>query len=158
EWVRRAERLVALADRLPAMLRGDDHPKDNAERLDLAQVCYGMKRHAAAARLLAEALDVDSKLADDLRAGHRYFAACAAALAGCGAGRDDSPPDDAARARRRGQALDWLRADLALWTKQLDTDAAAAGQTLAFWTTKPDLAGVRDPAALAALPEAERAA
>jgi tetratricopeptide (TPR) repeat protein len=156
QWVRRAERLATLADRLPALLRGDYHPKDNAERLDLARVCYGTKRHAAAARFWAEAIDADPKLADDLRAQHRYDAACAAALAGCGQGRDDPPPDDAARARLRGQALDWLRADLALRAKQLDTDAAAARTALAHWKDDPDLSGVRDPAALAALPESER--
>src|SRR5262249_6029987 len=43
EWVHEAERLAALADRLPAILRGDDRPKDNAERLAAAQVCYDTK-------------------------------------------------------------------------------------------------------------------
>ena len=156
KWVARAEQLAALADRLPAILRGDDRPADNAERLALASIFYATKRHAAAARRWAEAFEADPKLADDLPAARRYDAACAAALAGCGRGKDDPPPDESARAELRGRALDWLRADLALHRKQLDTDAAACRRALDHWRMDPDLAGVRDVAALAALPEAER--
>jgi eukaryotic-like serine/threonine-protein kinase len=156
KWVARAEQLAALADRLPAILRGDDRPADNAERVALASIFYATKRHAAAARRWAEAFEADPKLADDLPAARRYDAACAAALAGCGRGKDDPPPDESARAELRGRALDWLRADLALHRKQLDTDAAACRRALDHWRMDPDLAGVRDVAALAALPEAER--
>jgi serine/threonine-protein kinase len=131
DWVRQAEKLAALAERLPAVLIGEAQPADAAERVALAQLCSATKRHAAAARLWAEALAADPALADDRRAQHRYNAACAAALAAAGKGADDPPPDDAARARLRGQALDWLRADLALWAKRLDTDAAAARTALA---------------------------
>ena len=156
KWVARAEQLAALADRLPAILRGDDRPADNSERLALASIFYATKRHAAAARRWAEAFAADPKLADDLPVARRYDAACAAALAGCGRGNDDPPPDESARAELRGRALDWLRADLALHRKQLDTDAVACRRALDHWRTDPDLAGVRDVAALAALPEAER--
>ncbi len=72
-------------------------------------MCYDTKRFAAAARLWAEALAADPKLGDDRRDNHRYNAACAAALAGCGRGADDPRPDDAARARLRGQALGMAR-------------------------------------------------
>ncbi len=65
-------------------------------------------------------------------------------------------PMQSARAELRGRALDWLRADLALHRKQLDADAAACRRALDHWRMDPDLAGVRDVAALAALPEAER--
>ena len=86
QWVAEAERLAALAARLPAVLKGEDRPADAAERLAFAQMCYDTKRHAAAARLWAEALAADPKLGDDRQARHRYNAACAAALAGCRAG------------------------------------------------------------------------
>jgi tetratricopeptide (TPR) repeat protein len=154
-WVTEVEGLAKLADRLPAVIRGEDRPGDGAERLTFARMAYDTKRHAAAARPWAEALDADPKLADDLQAQHRYNAACAAALAGRGEGRDDPPPDEEARARLRAQALEWLRADLALRTKQIDNDAAAR-TALAHWTRDPDLAGVRDVDALARLPEPER--
>jgi tetratricopeptide (TPR) repeat protein len=156
EWVRRAERLASLATRLPAVLAGEDKPADAAERLDFALMAYHSRRYATSARLFAEALEAAPTLADDLEAAHRYNAACAAALAGCGKGRDDPSPDDAGRTKLRGQALDWLRADLALRRRQLDTDAAAARRALDHWRRDPDLAGVRDADTLAALPEAER--
>ena len=40
QWVREAERLAALDARLPAVLKGDDHPADAAEGLTFAQICY----------------------------------------------------------------------------------------------------------------------
>ena len=121
QWVAEAERLAALAARLPAVLKGEDRPKDVAERLAIAQMCYDTKRYAAAARFWAEALAADPKLGDDRQAGHRYNAACAAALAAAGQGTDDPKPDDAARAKLRGQALDWLKAERAAWAKVLDS-------------------------------------
>jgi len=48
-------------------LKGDERPKDNAERLALAQMCYDTKRHAAAARFW-RALEADPKLGDDRQA------------------------------------------------------------------------------------------
>ncbi len=159
-WVAEAERLAALADRFPAVLKGDDRPKDNAERLTLAQMCYNSKRHAAAARFWAEALEADPKLNDDRQAQYRYNAACAAALAAVGQGKDDPPPDAAAKAKLRGQALDWLKAELAAWAKVLETGPAplkaGIAPTLRHWKADPDLASLRDPDALAKLPEAER--
>ena len=71
---------AALDARLAAMQNGEA-PKDNAERLALAQRACDTKRYAAAARLWAEAFEADPTLADDRQAGHRYKAACAAALA-----------------------------------------------------------------------------
>jgi hypothetical protein len=61
----------------------------------------------------------------------------------------------------RQQALGWLRADLALWGKQVESGTpqqrATVQQSLQHWQNDTDLAGVRDQAALAKLPEAERA-
>ena len=79
--------MVALDARLSAIIKGDQQPKDNAERLALAQRAYDKALHATAARLWAEALAADPKLGDDRQAQHRYNAACAAALAGCWAGQ-----------------------------------------------------------------------
>jgi hypothetical protein len=65
------------------------------------------------------------------------------------------------RVRLRGQALAWLRADLrarAAWVeKGTPQQRAAVVKVLRHWQADPDLAGVRDAAALAGLPEAERA-
>ena len=111
-------------------------------------------------RLYAEAFTADAKLAADRTAGHRYNAACHAALAGCGQGEDAAKLDATERARLRQQALAWLRADLALWTKDVDggkpADRGAAQRTLRHWQRDTDLASVRDKEALAKLPGAER--
>jgi hypothetical protein len=95
-----------------------------------------------------------------LRAEHRYSAACAAALAGCGQGKDAPPPDAEAKVRFRRQALDWLRADLAAYAKLLaGTDLQAPAlvrQRLQQWQNDADFRGVREEAALGKLAEAER--
>src|SRR5262249_55554324 len=70
-------RLAALDARLSAVSNGEA-PEDNAERLALAQRAYDTKRHATSARLWAEALEADPKLAADRQKQHPYNAACAA--------------------------------------------------------------------------------
>jgi serine/threonine-protein kinase len=154
-------RLADLDARLAAVSKGEA-PKDNAARLALAQRAYETARHALAARLWAEALDADPRLADDRQAQHRYNAACAAALAGSGQAKDDPPPDAAAQARLRAQALGWLKAELAIWTTLLETarpeQRAGIVQFLQHWQQDGDLAGVRDAKAIDALPESEREA
>ncbi len=161
QWVAEAERMAALTERLPFLLKGDERPTDNAERLTLAQMCYDTKRHAAAARFWAEALEADPKLGDDRSAKHRYNAACAAAQAGTGQGQDEPPPDDILKAKLRGQALGWLKAELAAWAKILDTgpaplNKAGIASTLLHWKADTDFASLRAADALAKLPETER--
>jgi serine/threonine-protein kinase len=62
--------------------------------------------------------------------------------------------------RWREQALRWLRADLAAWTKVLDGNTTSARpkvwQQLTRWRTDPKLAGVREPAQLDRLSAGER--
>jgi tetratricopeptide (TPR) repeat protein len=158
--IRQVEQQIALDSRLPAVLKGDDVPRDAAERLDFAQLCYDQGLRAAAARFWAEALEADPKLGGDRRAGHRYHAACAAALAGCGQGKDADKLDGRERGRLRRQALDWLRADLDEWRRLLDMEPdkvrSVLVQQLRHWLDDPVFAGVRGPQALAQLPEAER--
>jgi hypothetical protein len=115
------------------------------------------KKHlfAAGARLFDDAFAVAPALADDLLGGHRYNAACCAALAASGRGEDDPAPDEA-RARFRAQALAWLRADLTAWRRQPQARAPLVVQAFRHWQADPDLAGVRDEAALKALPDDER--
>jgi tetratricopeptide (TPR) repeat protein/precorrin-6B methylase 2 len=160
QLVAQAERLAAMAERLPSLLKGDERPKDNADRLAVALMCYDTKRPAAAARFWADALQADPKLGDDRRAGHCYNAACAASLAAAGQGKNDPSPDEAARARLREQAMGWLKAELAAWTKLLESGPPQARPTIAktldHWRQDTDLVAIRDADALAKLPEAER--
>jgi serine/threonine protein kinase/tetratricopeptide (TPR) repeat protein len=152
-------RFEALDARLGAVLNGEA-PRDNAERLALARRAYDTKRHALAARLWAEAMDSDPKVADSRNPQHRYNAACAAALAADGQGKDDPAPDDATKLKLRQQALAWLKAELAVWAKFVESGPpqarASVAQTLAHWHKDTDLAGVREPGALERLPEDER--
>jgi eukaryotic-like serine/threonine-protein kinase len=161
---RNCERLVELDGKLSAILSGQKQPADNVERLDLAQLCQSpcKKQHAAALRFYREAFAEQPQVADDLNAQHRYNAACAAALAGCGQGADADEFDTKERARLRQQALDWLRADLKAYRQVMEKSAGKAGpaitQRMQHWIQDEDFAGVRGDEALAKLPEEERAA
>src|SRR5262249_44579809 len=131
-------------------------------QLGLAGWCQAKKLYGRSAGLYAAAFAADPKLGDDLRAGHRYNAARSAALAAAQQGEDAAKLAAPERARLRKQALDWLRADLALRTKQLESGQPAARfevqDTLHVWQLDRDLAGLRDMTALAKLPAEERAA
>jgi hypothetical protein len=162
QWVRECGRLVELDPKLPAILKGEATPKGADERIALADLCTKKSLHAASARFYGEAFTADTALAQTPKTIHRYNAGCAAALAWVGKGKDDPPPDDAVRVKLREKARGWLRADLEAWSKVLESGdpkapPATVGQ-LAHWKVDTDLAGIRDDAELAKLPETERAA
>jgi hypothetical protein len=151
-----------LLGHLSALLRGSDHFRDNAERLEVAKLCGEAGLAAAGARLYAEAIAAEPNIAEDRVIRPRCFGAFLAAWAGCETTRDDPPPNETERARLRRQALDWLRGEMTTWTPMLEggpsgdrRDAAAA---LRGWMNTHELAGVRDPNRLKALPEDERRA
>ena len=154
------ERIAAIEAKLPAFLKGDFRPQSNDERLALAELCKLKHLHRASAGLYADVFAADSRLAGDLKAGHRYDAACFAALAAAGKGEDATTLDDKEKGRLRNQALTWLQADLAIQAKLVQggkpADRAEVQAKIRHWQKDPDLAGVRDPEALAELPEAER--
>jgi Tfp pilus assembly protein PilF len=157
--VREAEALVQLDARLPAVLRGEVKASD-AEQLGFAVCCQHKRLYRASAGFYQAAFTAQPRLADDPRMGHRYNAACVAALASCRRGEDADACDDPERVRWRRQALDWLRAELKEQTKQIlaarPRDSARIQKTLRDWQRDPYLGGVRDPAALAQLSDAER--
>jgi hypothetical protein len=101
-------------------------------------------------------------LADNLKTLPRSGAVRFAALDVSGKGEDTVKSDDREMARLRNQTLAWLKAELALYTKQLDSgkpmDRAVVQATLRQWQQDGDMAGVRAGEALAALPEDERKA
>jgi hypothetical protein len=151
--LKQCERLLALDEKLAAILSGEAEPADDAERIALCQLCQRYKHwYATAARFYADAFAADPKLADDLKAGHRYDAAGAAALAAAGQGTDADKLDAREQRRLREQALAWLRADMVQWSKRLQggkpADRQLAGVKLDHWQRDSDLAGVRDADAL----------
>jgi serine/threonine-protein kinase len=158
KWVETCERLVKLDGRLPAILADKDQPADASEALQLGRLCRYKGQFAVSARFYAGAFRMKPALAQGPGKSNRYDAACVAALAGWGKGGDAAGLGDKGRARLRGEALDWLRAELAMWEKELSGGAearAAVRRELADWQANPDLAGLRDPAELARLPESE---
>ena len=154
------QRLLLLDAKLPALLKGAAKPANAAEQIEFGQLCMRKKLFAAACRFHRDAFAVDPNLTEDVPSGVRYDAACAAALAGCGQGKDTDKLDDKERAQSRQQAFDWLRADLTWWGQALDKNAAPAAvvqQRMRHWQTDADFAGVRGDDDLTKLPEAERA-
>jgi tetratricopeptide (TPR) repeat protein len=160
----KAEQMAKVEPKLTAILESKEEPADAAERLALANLCQQPfnKLYAASVRFYEGAFAADANLADDMQQHHRYNAACAAALAGCGQGKDADKLDEKAPAGLRQRAVEWLRADLALWTKQADSadpeGREAVQQKMKHWQTDADLAGVRDKDALAKLPAEEQEA
>jgi serine/threonine protein kinase/Tfp pilus assembly protein PilF len=161
-WVRQCEHMVQLDGRLPDLLAGATKPESPGESIELARLCILKHLNRAAVRFYEEAFAGQPKLADDLRAGHRYDAACAAALAAAGQGKDADKLDSTERRRLRRQALDWLRADLAQRIKQTENGSPEARtlvqRTLADWQQDSDLASLRGEAALTKLPAEEQPA
>jgi serine/threonine-protein kinase len=177
---REAEALILPS--LPAFLRGEHQPLDNNERLALVGACQSRGLYLAAARLFADAFAADPALAEglasscrsratlgdkqpvgrveELATACRYPAARCAALAGCGLGKDGAKLGETERAHWRRQARAWLRADLTMWARTLDSGSRAArGQgrrMLMRWQSDPDLAGLREPSALAKMSSTER--
>ena len=153
---------AAIDARLSAVLAAKAPLKSDAERIGLAVRAYEKSLYAASARLYTAALASDPKLAGDRQVQHAYNAACAAALAGTGRGKDDPPPDETAKGKLRDQAREWLKAELAAWSKVLERGPAqmktGVSQTLKHWKADADIAGIRDEIEMAKLPEVERAA
>jgi serine/threonine-protein kinase len=154
DWVRGAERLVALERRLPAVVRGNEAPSSIAERLEFARLCSLLRRHADAVRFYVEAFEAEPRAMADRNGQHPYNAACATVLA--------AASDETSQARLRQQGLDWLRLELVTWTKIVGAGDGPkrefAMRALRHWQRDPDLASVRDAERLAKLPEDERKA
>jgi len=156
DWVKEAEWMVELDRLLPEVLTGTVKPAGPAEACENARVCAYKGLFADAARFYADAFAAEPSLAGKLQDDHRncYLAARAAARAAATAG-----PDDAARAKHRRQALEWLRAELVFWQEQAKSDKPAdrlaVRRKLNHWRTHDDLLPVRNAKAIAALPKAE---
>src|SRR5262249_43775850 len=124
--VLRREAETLILPNLPAFLDGKYQPQDNDERVALLGAGRFASRPLALARLYLDAFSADPLLTHDLSAGHRYRAACAAALAGCARGEDALSLGEAEGKRWREQAQRWLRADVAAWKKTLSSAPTAS--------------------------------
>ncbi len=158
--VSRAEQLIALEPRLPAVMEGCEAPANAEEAASFARLAFARDRAEAAARLWTGAFEASPELAADLVAMNRFQAARAAARSGAEGGRDLAGSGAESRAKWRRQAVEWLRADLAASTAIVDSGTssqrAGVARRLSRWQVDPALASIREEPALSTLPEAER--
>jgi hypothetical protein len=153
---------LADADREILLLRhAEELPFDEIScLLDITPATARKRFGRALIRLQTALTDAEPPTAHQLSAGRRYNAACAAAMAGSGQGKDADQLDARERAKLRKQAFDRLRGDMAALRNLLETDKSGA-TTFVLQRTQQclrdvDFAGVRGAEALAKLPEPER--
>ncbi len=146
---------AAVADLEEAFARLDGCGAD-AELIALAKACLARAPEARPADA-AEVADLVKRYRDEVAARQ----AEAERLSWIRAAGEAFPPDvEAARARFRQQARELLRTEVAAQAQRLSSaspaEAAAARQVLESLRGLPGLSGVREPTALADLPEPER--
>ncbi len=144
---------------MSGVLAGKVQPATNRERLDFVEICRARQNYVGAVKLCTEAFAIDPRLAGDPKNAHRFNAACYAALAAAGQGKDADKLDEPERVRLRKQAVEWLRADLALWTNQTGSETMEREllqKALKRWQDDSDLASLRDDDTVAKLPADER--
>src|SRR5262249_7904186 len=113
--IKGVERQIELDALLADVLAGKAQPASPPERLRLAALARQpyRARYATAAALYADAFAARPSLAPP----NRYNAACAAAQAGTGQGKDAAKLGGSQRLALRRPALTWLRARLASWSR-----------------------------------------
>jgi serine/threonine protein kinase/tetratricopeptide (TPR) repeat protein len=161
KWLKSAEENAAAESSVTMILNGERQPKDNDERIELADFCSlpSKRYYAAATRFYREAFASEPELMDDVESCLRYNAACAAVLATCG--RSKEPPlPDAQKAHLRGEALAWLRAELVAWQWQFAISPKESRNSvhkrMSHWLNDRDLESVCGHDAIANLPDPER--
>jgi tetratricopeptide (TPR) repeat protein len=148
---------LARRDELAA---GRANPATPAEAIELAEFMYQSprRRYVFAVKLYSWAFAVDFAWADDIKKAHRYNAACLASMAAAGKDEEMTVFGTEEWGYLTGLALKWLQVDLA----QRKTQAQEPNQLLELrdqlthWKNDPDLATIRDPAWLAAMPPTDR--
>jgi tetratricopeptide (TPR) repeat protein len=153
----------ALLARLDEVAAGRADPTTPAEAIEFAELALGSprRRHVLAVRLYGRAFTADPALAaHDAGNGHRYNAACCAALAAAGKDEELTTFGVEEWGHLTGLALNWLQADLALMSARAKDPKrwVEARERLTHWKADADLACVRDPAWLAAMPPTDREA
>jgi len=157
-----AERMRELQHKLPGILSGKAIHATPAEACEYAELCGQpfQKRYASAVGLFEKAFGADPKLVEAVSTGHRYNAACYAALAARGDGVD-SPVAPNALAALRTKALAWLKDDLALHRKHAvsssGSERKSASETLSHWLKDSDLTGTQGWLGRTGMPSNERA-
>jgi tetratricopeptide (TPR) repeat protein/tRNA A-37 threonylcarbamoyl transferase component Bud32 len=161
QWVSEATRLVELDIKFLSVQYGKAKPESAAECLELAEFCFQHKHlYANAFSLYIQAFKASPIKIRDPRNGHLLNAERSAVLAANGQSADAAGLDNKACLDIRQQALIWLQSDVAMLKVLAESDKPAdrifAENNFKHRQQDPNLASVRDPAALAKLPEAEQ--
>jgi tetratricopeptide (TPR) repeat protein len=151
-------KMIDLDAVLPGILHGERRVDGTEDQVLLARICHARKRFSAAACFWQSAFE-DGPPRETTR-GHLLRAAISAALAGCGRGEDQDTLEVGEAVAWRKRAVAWLRTFL----ESLETRAEKGGLNerhrvlgdLRRLRLDPDLAGLRDQAAIAALPASEQ--
>ena len=161
QWVKECKTMIEMNHRLDAFMKGTVTVDDPANHILLALVCTVRGYPAAAARYFHEALSARPELGDDVFQAYWFQAARAALVASAGEGLDGAEMNEGEKIQLRRLALEWLKKDLAVWEKTANNGNMGSftiQRALAVRKLHPDLHAVRDPDALAALPDNERKA
>ena len=150
---REAEQLIL--PNLKSLIDGSAKPDNNDERIALLGICEFEDLRGRCAQLWVEILGSTSQSSDD----QIEMAARATALAGSGQGKDAANFAGEDRARWRATAIGLLTKRIDGLERQLKSAPLqkAAIQKLLALQQGRELAGLREPNALASLPEGERA-
>jgi serine/threonine-protein kinase len=157
-WIENASPAAEQERRLEAIVATGEMPDDPADLPGCAELMLRRGKPALAAKWYRTAYEADASVFDDLAAGHRFRAACAAAASGCGRSEDPAL-SEADRAAWRALGLAWLIDDLTAWRRAIEVTPSIRGmalQRLTEWTVDPALAAFRDPVWRESLPEGER--
>jgi tetratricopeptide (TPR) repeat protein len=156
------DQLVQKRARLKEIPHGRANPADPDEAIEFAEAASRppRRRYVLAVRCYSWLFRTDPARADDLGKGHRYNAACCAAMAAAGKDEEMTTIGVEEWGDLTGLALKWLRADLALRASQAKGPKRSQEirERLAHWKKDPNLASVRDPACLAAMSPSDRKA
>jgi eukaryotic-like serine/threonine-protein kinase len=162
ELIEQTRHLAELDAKLTLVLAGKEKVAEGIDLMTLGVLCFENKQmYLSATHFFTEGFAASPQLASDYRKQYRSSAARSAVLAAQGKGKEADKLMESDPPRLRRQALMWLKADLASWSKQLASEKAAdreeARRSFEAWQKTPDLAAVREAAALQKLPQAERA-
>ena len=157
--IKRVKPFADCEGTLDGVLQGEIKPKRAVDLLYLSRVCRNRQLYAGQATLFRAYFEASPSSASNLAAQLRFFAARAAALAGCGVGKDASSLTADQRQEWRKQSQRWLRDDLALLKQRLakkQITEEGVRNTLRQWTTEPDLSCVREITEIMKLPKEEQ--
>jgi tetratricopeptide (TPR) repeat protein len=158
QWVRDAERLVALEARLDEVRRGAGAPPGPKERVQLAmEVCHRKRLFAETASLLEAAFCEDPSLTSNRPTSNRSYGAASALAAGLAQGAD-APADAGARSALRNRARAWFEEEITFLERRMESGigrGSTARKALSRLSTEPALLRTLDPPTLSSLPPGE---